>query len=86
MQTDPLARRTVEHCEDLADTFEAIASDGVITPEEVAETRTRIRLVYVAAMETDDAQAAGIALMRTGVNGYRTRKLVRQMMDGPSAA
>lgn len=82
MQTPAIATRTVGHAEELMDAFMEIVSDGIITPIEISATNKLIRQVYSSAMETDLAQAAGIAVMRTGTDGKRAKALTNELMAG----
>lgn len=79
VQVIPLSRKAVEEAEELVDLLAQIMEDGIVTAVEMHVLAKESNDVYQAAMATDDAQAAGIAFIRTGVSSQRSGKLRRSI-------
>lgn len=85
MQTIPLSRQTVQEIEDVIDAIDVATADGVVTAQEAIVILAEVREAHQTAMETDDAQAAGISFIRNGRNSQRSKRLTRAY-DGDHAA
>ena len=77
MQTQPLSRITVQEIEDILDMWIELAADGELCHRDQAAIRKEIEEAYDAAIATDEAQAAGIAMMRNGPQSKRVKHLTR---------